>query len=62
MKARGAKVFVITDNQNLAKGVDDNPIIIPSNGPLTALTAIMPLQVYSYIVNIVSVKIFNTLL
>jgi len=48
VKARGAKVFVITDNKNLAKGIDDNPIIIPSNGPLTALTAIMPLQLIAY--------------
>ena len=46
MKARGGKVYVITDNPTLAEGIDPNPVIIPSNGPLTALIAVLPLQVY----------------
>ena len=45
MKARGAKVYVITDNPVLAQGIDPNPVVIPSNGPLTALIAVLPLQV-----------------
>ena len=46
MKARGAQVYVITDNPKLARGLDSNPIIIPNNGPLTALIAVLPLQVW----------------
>jgi glutamine---fructose-6-phosphate transaminase (isomerizing) len=45
VKARGARVFVITDNPKLALGIDNDPLIIPSNGPLTALIAVLPLQV-----------------
>lgn len=45
MKARGARVYVITDNARLARGIDENPIVIPDNGPLTALIAVLPLQV-----------------
>ena len=45
VKARGARVFVITDNPKLAEGIDNNPVIIPANGPLTALIAVLPLQV-----------------
>jgi hypothetical protein len=47
VKARGARVYVITDNPKLARGIDDNPIVIPDNGPLTALIAVLPLQVRS---------------
>ena len=45
VKARGARVYVITDNPRLAQGLDADPIVIPSNGPLTALCAVLPLQV-----------------
>ncbi len=45
VKARGAKVIVITDNAKLAQGIDNDPLIIPNNGPLTALLAVLPLQV-----------------
>lgn len=48
MKARGAKVYVITDNARLAQGIDSNPVIIPNNGPLTALIAVLPLQLMAY--------------
>lgn len=48
VKARGAKVYVITDNPALSRGIDDAPIVIPTNGPLTALTAVLPLQFISY--------------
>ena len=45
VKARGAKVYVITDNPRLAQGIDPSPLVIPNNGPLTALIAVLPLQV-----------------
>lgn len=45
VKARGAKVYVITDNPKLALGIDSEPIVIPNNGLLTALIAVLPLQV-----------------
>lgn len=48
VKARGAQVMVITDNPKLALGIDSDPIIIPSNGPLTAVTAVLPLQLIAY--------------
>lgn len=48
VKARGAQVIVITDNARLAQGIDPNPIVIPNNGPLTALIAVLPLQLLAY--------------
>ena len=39
------QVFIITDNPALADGLDPNPLVIPRNGPLTALTGVLPLQV-----------------
>jgi glucosamine--fructose-6-phosphate aminotransferase (isomerizing) len=48
VKARGAEVIIITDKKELADGLDENPIIIPQNGPLTALGAVLPLQLIAY--------------
>jgi len=48
VKARGADVIVITDKAGLADGIDDKPIVIPSNGPMTALGAVMPIQLIAY--------------
>lgn len=48
VKARGAELIIITDNIKLADGLVDDPIVIPSNGPLTALGAIVPLQMIAY--------------
>ena len=48
VKARGAKVFIITDNPKLAAGIDADPVVIPNNGPLTALIAVLPLQLIAY--------------
>lgn len=48
VKARGAQLIIITDNKKLADGLDDDPIIIPPNGPLTALGAVVPLQMIAY--------------
>lgn len=48
VKARHAEVIIITDNPRLAEGLDPSPIVIPRNGPLTALTAVLPLQLLAY--------------
>jgi len=48
VKARGAEVIIITDKASLAEGLCDNPILVPSNGPLTALGAVLPLQLIAY--------------
>jgi len=48
VKARGAECFIITDNPKLADGLDSDPLVIPRNGPLTALTAVLPLQFLAY--------------
>ncbi|KAK1734860.1 glutamine--fructose-6-phosphate aminotransferase (isomerizing) [Skeletonema marinoi] len=46
VKAREAEVIVITDKAELVNGIDDKPIVIPSNsnGPMAALGAVMPIQ------------------
>lgn len=48
VKARGADLIVITDNPKLARGLVPDPIIVPNNGPLTALIATLPLQLLAY--------------
>lgn len=48
VRARGAQVIIITDKFQLADGLDDDPIVIPTNGPLTALGAVVPLQLLAY--------------
>jgi glucosamine--fructose-6-phosphate aminotransferase (isomerizing) len=48
VKARGAKLIIITDKPSLAHDLVANPIVIPSNGPLTALGAVLPLQLIAY--------------
>ena len=48
VKSRGAKLYVITDNADLCEGLCDNPIVIPNNGILTALTAVLPMQLIAY--------------
>ena len=48
VKARGAELLIITDDKRLACGLDPNPLVIPSNGPLTALGAVIPLQMIAY--------------
>eukprot|EP00584_Thalassiosira_punctigera_P001270 CAMPEP_0172527390 /NCGR_PEP_ID=MMETSP1067-20121228/2083_1 /TAXON_ID=265564 ORGANISM="Thalassiosira punctigera, Strain Tpunct2005C2" /NCGR_SAMPLE_ID=MMETSP1067 /ASSEMBLY_ACC=CAM_ASM_000444 /LENGTH=711 /DNA_ID=CAMNT_0013311121 /DNA_START=100 /DNA_END=2235 /DNA_ORIENTATION=+ len=48
VKARGAELIVVTDKKELADGLTSNPIVIPSNGPMTALGAVMPVQLIAY--------------
>ena len=47
-RARGARTIVITDNPAMVQGVADDIIVIPNNGPLTALLASIPLQLIAY--------------
>lgn len=50
VKARGAEVIIVTDKRSLANGLatEDNIITVPANGPLSALLAIIPLQLLAY--------------
>jgi len=48
VKARGADIIIITDKKSLAEGLCDDPVVIPSNGPLTALGAVLPLQLMAF--------------
>eukprot|EP00630_Chrysocystis_fragilis_P001556 CAMPEP_0197395172 /NCGR_PEP_ID=MMETSP1165-20131217/6370_1 /TAXON_ID=284809 /ORGANISM="Chrysocystis fragilis, Strain CCMP3189" /LENGTH=662 /DNA_ID=CAMNT_0042920923 /DNA_START=32 /DNA_END=2020 /DNA_ORIENTATION=+ len=48
VKARNANVHIITDDRRLAEGIDPSPIVIPRNGRLTALIAVLPLQFIAY--------------
>ena len=48
VRARNAHTIVITDKAELAEGITDDIIVIPSNGPLTALLGIIPLQLLAY--------------
>jgi len=52
VKARGAYNIVITDNPKLARDISDEVITIPSNGPLTALLAVIPLQLLAYEISV----------
>jgi glucosamine--fructose-6-phosphate aminotransferase (isomerizing) len=48
VRARGAYTIVITNNPSLAKNIANDVIVIPSNGILTALLAVIPLQLIAY--------------
>lgn len=48
VKARGAELIIITDKRELARDLVDDPIIIPSNGPMTALCGVLPMQLIAY--------------
>lgn len=48
VRARGAQTIVVTDNANLAQGVADDIIVIPKDGDLTALVAVVPFQCIAY--------------
>eukprot|EP00485_Elphidium_margaritaceum_P008201 CAMPEP_0202686498 /NCGR_PEP_ID=MMETSP1385-20130828/2258_1 /ASSEMBLY_ACC=CAM_ASM_000861 /TAXON_ID=933848 /ORGANISM="Elphidium margaritaceum" /LENGTH=707 /DNA_ID=CAMNT_0049341083 /DNA_START=152 /DNA_END=2275 /DNA_ORIENTATION=- len=50
IEARGAQMIYITDNRELLTGLSqtDKIIEIPNNGPLTALLAVIPLQLIAY--------------
>uniref|UniRef100_A0A0H5RK65 Glutamine--fructose-6-phosphate aminotransferase [isomerizing] n=1 Tax=Spongospora subterranea TaxID=70186 RepID=A0A0H5RK65_9EUKA len=48
VRARGAHTIIITDNEKIAHHIADDVILIPENGPLTALLAVVPLQQLAY--------------
>lgn len=48
VRARGARTIIITDNEKIADHIADEVILIPENGPLTALMAAVPLQQLAY--------------
>jgi len=48
VKARGTYNIVITDKPQLVQDVADDIIKIPSNGPMTALLGVIPLQLLAY--------------
>ncbi|KAE9331025.1 Glutamine--fructose-6-phosphate aminotransferase isomerizing [Phytophthora rubi] len=48
VRARGAHTIVITDNPSMCENIADEVIPIPTNGPMTALLATIPLQLIAY--------------
>lgn len=48
VRARGAYTIVITDKKELAEGVADDVIVIPNDGPMTALLSVIPMQLIAY--------------
>lgn len=48
VRARGAYTIVITDNPKMCANIADAIIPIPTNGPMTALLASIPLQLIAY--------------
>ncbi|KAF4031727.1 SIS domain-containing protein [Phytophthora infestans] len=48
VRARGAHIIVITDNPAMCENIADEVIPIPTNGPMTALLAAIPLQFIAY--------------
>lgn len=44
VRARGAHTIIVTDNEKIAEHIADDVILIPENGPLTALLGVVPLQ------------------
>jgi len=48
IESRGGKMIYITDNVDLLLGLKGDIVKIPSNGCLTALLAVLPLQLIAY--------------
>jgi len=48
VRARGAFTIVVTDCPEICKDVADEVIVIPNNGPMTALLGCIPLQMIAY--------------
>lgn len=48
VRARGAYTIIITDRPELAEGVSDDVILIPSDGLLTGLISTIPMQLLAY--------------
>lgn len=52
VRSRGAHTIVITDCPKVAASVADELICIPSNGPLTSLLGIIPIQLLAYHISV----------
>lgn len=48
VKARGADLIIITDDALLVDGLSDDYVLIPHNGPMTALGAVIPMPIIAY--------------
>lgn len=50
VRARGAHCIVITDNKKLGLEIaeEQDIVVVPTNGPLTALLTALPLQLIAY--------------
>jgi glucosamine--fructose-6-phosphate aminotransferase (isomerizing) len=48
VRAHGGKTIVISDIPEEVRSVSDEILAIPSNGPLTALLSVIPLQLFAY--------------
>lgn len=48
VKARGAYLICITDEPEMVRDIADDILVVPTNGPLTALLACIPLQLLAY--------------
>ncbi|GAB65462.1 glucosamine--fructose-6-phosphate aminotransferase [Plasmodium cynomolgi strain B] len=48
IKSRGAHIICLTDDEDLCKHFADDIILIPNNGLLTPLLAVIPLQMLAY--------------
>jgi glucosamine--fructose-6-phosphate aminotransferase (isomerizing) len=57
LKARGAHLIVITDAPNAVRHLADEILVTPSNGPMTSLLSVIPLQLLAY--HIADVKGIN---
>ncbi|VWU52755.1 glutamine--fructose-6-phosphate aminotransferase [isomerizing], putative, partial [Hepatocystis sp. ex Piliocolobus tephrosceles] len=52
IKTRGGHIICITDDENICKHIADDIILIPNNGLLTSLLAVIPLQLLAYYVSV----------
>jgi len=52
VKARGARVFVITNIKKFSEIDPENTILVPSNGVFTAMLSVIPLQVIAYEISV----------
>lgn len=48
VKGRGAYLITIVDDPNTLADISDEQIVVPPNGPLTALICTIPLQLIAY--------------
>lgn len=52
IKSRGAHIVCITDDETLVKHFADDIILIPHNGLLTPLLAVIPMQLLAYYISV----------